>query len=340
MPVAAQTETPTDSRPERPARTPDWDGDARRLFWMAFHSCLWYMRWPAAVVLGLYALRLLLALVSKGTVDFVGGFSGLLVVLLAYSLSGATTSAFEPPTAGARQPGAPSLLMSLRPISRRRTWAAVTFGPLLATLLVCAVCMTLPYALYLVVWPDVGYGEWAFGHDWWWTFVSDTGGNGAAPGTEPPRDAVCRAGWVALSWLLLLSLSVLALGLLLNWLGQFNRELTFQRLRAWSILLLPLPFVALAAWSLWWLTTGISDTLGMTDLLHYGPWWLIPPAVGMIVIALSASRAAYASAPLFEERKRAFAGLWAMAKAWAVCAGVLVLTYGLVLMLPDTGQVG
>ena len=34
------------------------------------------------------------------------------------------------------------------------------------------------------------------------------------------------------------------------------------------------------------------------------------------------------------------AALYAMAKAWAVCAGVLVLIYGLVLILRHTGQVG
>ena len=34
------------------------------------------------------------------------------------------------------------------------------------------------------------------------------------------------------------------------------------------------------------------------------------------------------------------AGLWAMAKAWAVCAGVLVLIYGIALILRHTGQVG
>jgi len=307
---------------------------------MAFRWCLWYMRRPAGVVLGLYALGLLLALVSKRTVDLVGGLHGIWVLILLLSFSGAgMTTAFEPAAAGARGPGALSLFMSLRPISRRRVWAAVTFGPLLATLLLYLVCMTLPYALYLAVWPDVSYGEWAFGDDWWRTSLPDTAGDDVALGAEPRRDAICRAEWIARSWLVLLCLSVSAFDLLVNWLRQFNRELALQRLGEWSIILLPLPFVALAAWSLWWLTTELADTLDMTDLLYYNPWWLIPPAVAMVAIALSASRAAYASAPLFEERKRALAGLWAMAKTWAVCAGVLVVIYGIALILRHTGQV-
>lgn len=329
MPVSAGSETSTDSQPF--PRAPDWDGDARRLFWMAFRWCLWYMRRPPGVVLGLYALGLLLALVSKGDLDLVGGLAGLFVVPLAFSFSGAASGlAFEPRAPGERQTRALSVFMSLRPISRRRTWGAVTFGPLLATLLVYLVCMTLPYGMYVVVWPDVSYWQWAIGDEWWWSLFADAAGDGAALGAERTTRI----------WLVLLPVSVLAWDLLFNWLSQFDWALTLARLREMSVLLLSVPSVALVVWSLWWLTTGIANALDITDALRYGPWTFIPPAMAMIAITLCASRAAYASAPLLEERKRAWGALWAMAKAWAVCAGVLVLIYGIAFVLRHTGQVG
>ncbi|HCU38488.1 MAG TPA: hypothetical protein DGT21_24635 [Armatimonadetes bacterium] len=337
MPVSAGSETPSDSQPI--PRTPAWDGDARRLFWMAFRWCLWYMRRPAAVLLALYAIGLLLALVSEQMGLIVYGFAGVILVFWAFAFSGATASAFEPPRSAAPRLAALSLFMSLRPISRRRIWHAVTFGPLLAALLVYLVCMTLPYGLYAAVWPDVSYGKWAIGDDWWRTLLPDTGGDPSASGAEPRPEAAYRAELRAWVWIALVSVAVLAAHLLLQWLRQFDRELAFKYLRESSIPLLPLLCVPLAAWSLWWLTTSISDALDVADLLQLGPWTFLPSAVGLIVMAASASRAAYASAPLLEERKRALAGLWAMAKAWAVCAGVLVLVYGIVLMLRHTGQV-